>query len=175
MNLEGLISNIVELDSKSILIGQSRKRRILIFSTESDKQIKEINNIELALNKYAVSKISKDYAGIAGEEKLKACIFILSIKNKIICKKFFVNEMNICKNLTTLNNNYFLITGKDSEIEKYSDLALLKFEIESDEIIIKQISNFKRGYCNDVEGIISVNNYIIGLGSSLELRLWEIA
>ena len=63
INLEGFISNIVEINSESFLVGQSHNKRIIIFSSKTYEKLYEINNI------YSISKISNKFIGIAGYEK----------------------------------------------------------------------------------------------------------
>ena len=68
IDLEGAISNIIEIDSKSFLVGQCNKKRIF-FSNETYKKLYEINNISLSENNYSISKISDEFIGIAGYEE----------------------------------------------------------------------------------------------------------
>ena len=95
IDLEGAISNIIEIDSKSFLVGQCNKKRIIIFSNETYKKLYEINNISLSGNNYSISKISDEFVGIAGYEEgevIKACVFLLSLETKKICKKYYSDE-----------------------------------------------------------------------------------
>ena len=69
IDLGGFISNVIEIDSKSFLVGQSNKKRIIIFSKETYKKLYEINNISLSDNNYSLSKISDEFVGIAGYEE----------------------------------------------------------------------------------------------------------
>ena len=61
------------------------------------------------------------------------------------------------------------------DLDKYSDLILFKKERDSTgNLVVKQIFNFKRSHCDDIEAIISVNNCIILSDSSSKLKSWRI-
>ena len=83
LNLNGFISNIVELNRKLFLVGQSKISKIIVFSNESFKEIKTFSNIHLCSNNYSISKISDDYIAMAGKEKqiISGCIYIFLIKD----------------------------------------------------------------------------------------------
>ena len=175
IDLKGFISNIVDINQDCYLVGQSHDRKIIIFSKKTNEQIYQINKIGLRSNNYSISKISNDFVGIAGSENKVSCIFILSIKNKCICNKIYINELSICSTVTRLYNDYFIISGTGVDLDKYTDLILFKKEMGiSGNLGIKKIFNFKRSYCDTIEAIISINNFIIGSDSSSNLKIWFI-
>ena len=175
IDLKGFISNIVDINQDCYLVGQSHDRKIIIFSKKTNEPIYQINKIGLRSNNYSISKISNDFVGIAGSENKVSCIFILSIKNKCICNKIYINELICCSTVTRLNNDYFIISGTGLDLDKYNDLILFKKgKGISGNLEIKKIFNFKRSYCDTIEGIISINNFIIGSDSSSNLKIWFI-
>ena len=169
IDLKGSISNVVELDSYSFLVGQGDNKKIIIFSNDTIKQIYEINNINFESDNYGIAKIADEYIGICGKENEKACLYILSIKKRIICTKYYINDLNTFEMIVKLNNNYFLTTGKGF----LNDLVLLNYEIDSDKIIIKHVCNYKRAFPNTILSLISINNYVFTTDNS-SLKIWEI-
>ena len=173
IDLKGFISNIVDINPDCYLIGQNYERKIIIFSKKTNEEIYQINKIGLRGNNYCISKISNDFVGISGAENGVSCLFILSIQNKCICNKIFINELIICNTVTKLNNDYFIISGTGLDLDKYSDLILFKKEKEQFcNLEVKKIFSFKRSYCDTIEGIISINNFIIASDSSSNLKIW---
>ena len=177
MDLDGFISNIVEIDSDSYLVGQSHQKRLLIFSSKTNEKLKEINNICLRGNNYSIAKISDKFIGIAGYEKsgvIKACIFLYSIESKSICKKFYYNELESFMVISRLYENEIITAGNGSNIDKHSDIILLNIEENSGKINIKKISEFKRAFCDTIEAIISIQGLIVASDSSSNTKLLEI-
>ena len=175
IDLEGFISNIVDISPDCYLVGQSHDKKIIIFSKQNNEEICKINDIGLRSNNYSISKISNEYVGIAGVENKVSCIFILSIKNKCICNKIYINQLLTCSTVARLNNDYFIITGTGLDLDRYTDLILFKKEKGiSGKLEFKKIFNFRRSYCDTIEGIISINNYIIASDSSSNLKIWKI-
>ena len=175
IDLEGFISNIVDIDKDCYLIGQANDKKIIIFSKQNNEKIYQINEIGLRSNNYSISKIANDFVGISGFENGKSCLFVLSIKNKCICEKIFINELTNCVTISNINNDYFVITGIGLDLDKYSDLILFKKERDSKgNLVVKQIFNFKRSHCDTIEATISVNNCIISSDSSSKLKSWRI-
>ena len=175
IDLKGFISNIVDINQNCYLVGQSHDRKIIIFSKKNNEEIYQINKIGLRSNNYSISKISNEFVGIAGAENKISCIYILSIKNECICNKIYINELSSCSTLTRLNNDYFIISGTGLDLDKYTDLILFQKEMGiSGNLGIKKIFNFKRSYCDTIEAIISINNFIIGSDSSSNLKIWFI-
>ena len=175
IDLKGFISNIVDISPDCYLVGQSHEKKIIIFSKKNNEEIYKINDIGLWSNNYSISKISNDYVGIVGVENKASCIFILSIKNKCICNKIYINELIRCNTIAKLNNDFFIITGIGLDLDRYADLILFKKEKGiSGKLEFKKIFNFRRSYCNTIEGIISLNNHIIASDSSFNLKVWKI-
>ena len=177
LDLEGFISNIVEIDSKSFLVGQSHNKRIIIFSNENYKELYKIENIELRSNNYSISKLSDKYVGIAGSEKnttKNACLFILSLEAKQICKKFYDNNIESFMVIVPINNYEFTLAGKGKYRDDHSDIVLLSLEPTKDNVDINKISEFKRALCDTLESIISVNNLIVATDSSSNMKIFEI-
>ena len=178
MDLKGFISNIVDLDSNHFLVGQSDDEKIIIYSSENNEQICTINDIYLRGNNYCISKITNEYVGISGWEnskKLNGCIYILSIENREICKKVIIKDINDCMVVTKINDDYFITIGTGLDLDNHSDLILFKNKFENEEIKSKKICDFKRGYCDTIEAIISFNNYILASDSSSHLKKWKIS
>lgn len=178
IDLGTFISNIVELNEDSFLVGLSHDHKILIYSSKSNKQLSQIENIYLRGNNYSISKISDDFVGIAGWVKLsiqKACIYIFSIEKKTIFQKYIIDDIESCMVVAKLANKKFITAGTGLYIDKYSDLALLDYKGKSNkEFIINKIGDFKRGYCDTIEAIITFNDFIIASDSSSNLKFWII-
>ena len=177
IDLEGFISNVVELNEVSFLVGQSHSHRILIYSSKDNKEIYRVDNIYLRGNNYSIAKISNDLVGIAGFENSSnpyACIFIFSIEKRNICKKFFINDIESCMVILKLNDKEFFTAGTGLDIDNYSDLVLLNYVGKENEIIINKICNFKRAHSNTIEAITTLNNYILVSDSSSNLKVWHI-
>lgn len=175
MDLKGFISNIIDLNEDCYLIGQGHNKRIIILSKQNDEEIYKINNIGLRPNNYSISKISNDFVGLAGTENEISCLFILSIKNRWICKKIFISELISFSTIANLNNDYFVITGIGIDLDHFSDLILFKNEIDSTgNLVVKQVFNFKRSHGDLIEAITSINNCAIVSDSSSKLKSWRI-
>ena len=177
IDLGTFISNIVELDEDSFLVGLSHDHKILIYSSKGNKELSQIENIYLRGNNYSISKISDDFVGIAGWVKSinrKACIYIFSIEKKSIFQKYIINDIESCMVVAKLSNKKFITAGTGLYIDNYSDLALLNYKGESKEFIINKIGDFKRGYCDTIEAIITFNDFIIASDSSSNLKIWTI-
>ena len=177
LDLDGFISNIVEIDSESYLVGQSHNKRLLIISSNNNEILDEINNIRLRSNNYSIDKISDKFIGIVGYDKSetkKACIFLLSIKSKKICTKFYYNELETFMVICKLNDNEIITTGNGSNVDQHSDIIILKINDKEEEVNIKKECLFKRAYCDTIEAIISFENYILASDSSSNLKLLEI-
>mgnify|MGYP002624551294 CR=1 FL=1 len=175
MDLKGFISNIIDLNEDCYLIGQAHNKRIIILSKQNDEEIYKINNIGLRPNNYSISKISNDFVGLAGTENEISCLFILSIKNRCICKKIFINELISFSTIANLNNDYFVITGIGIDLDHFSDLILYKNEIDSSgNLVVKQVFIFKRSHGDLIEAITSINNCAIVSDSSSKLKSWRI-
>ena len=175
IDLKGIIVNIVDINKDCYLVGQGGYKRIIIFSKQNNEKIYQINEIGIYMNNYSISKIAIDFVGISGFENGISCLSILSIKNKCICQKVFINELAKCNTISNVNNDYFVITGLGVGLDKYSDLILFKKERDSTgNLVVKQIFNFKRSHCDTIEAIISVNNCIISSDSSSKLKSWII-
>ena len=124
------VSNIVELNSKLFLIGLDKDLRIIVFSSDNLEIISNCNNINLWSNNYSISKISEEYIAIAGQEKaiLSGCIYIFSIIQLNIIKKYYINDVIKCRVILKLRENEFITVGERSEnfdlislgIEKYN-------------------------------------------------------
>ena len=178
LDLEGFISNIVEIDSKSFLVGQNHKKRIIMFSSENFKKLYGINNISFRGNNYSIAKISNKFVGIAGferGEKIKACIFLLSLETKNICKKYYSDELdNFCV-LSRLSNTEIIITGNDIGTKDHSsNLNILNINGNSNNEEIKKISELKDAFCDSVEAMITIKNLIIAADSSSNLKLFQV-
>ena len=178
IDLEGFITNIVEIDSKSFLVGQIHKKRIIMFSSENYKKLYEIDKISFRGNNYSIAKISDKFVGIAGYqrgEKIKACIFLLSLETKNICKKYYSDELqNFCV-LSRFNNTEIIITGNDIGANDHSsDLNILNINCNSNNEEIKKISELKNAFCDTVEAMITIKNLIIAADSSSNLKLFQV-
>ena len=103
----------------------------------------------------------------------KACIFILSIEEKKICKKYYI-DIESCMVVSKLSDKQFITIGTGLDIDKHSDLIVLNYKKTDKNVIIKKICEFKRGHCNTIEAIITFNNYIIASDSSSNLKIWSI-
>ena len=180
INLEGFISNIVEINSESFLVGQSHNKRIIIFSSKTYKKLYEINNIYLRGNNYSISKISNKFIGIAGYEKdqdkeIIACLFLLSIETKKIIKKFCYNELDNFSITTRLNDNEIITSGNCLQSKDHSsDIILLNINDSSNNEDIKKISEYKKACCNNIGAMVSIQNLIILTDSSSNLKLFEV-
>ena len=177
IDLEGFISNVVELNKDSYLVGQSHQHRIIIYSSSDNKEIYRVNNVNSRGNNYSIAKISNDLVGIAGYEKnenLYACIFIFSIEKRKICQKFYINDIESCMVILKLNDKEFITAGSGLDIDNYSDLILLNYTNNEKEIAVNKICDFKRGHSDTIEAITTLNNYILVSDSSSNLKVWHI-
>ena len=170
----GMINNIIELDYSSFLISQCENKRIIAFSNETYEKLYQIDNIEISSNNYGMSKISSDLIGICGEENSNACLYILSIEDKIISSKIILKEFELCGCILKLNNNFIMITGQRKGQTKASDLILFQKEINYGKIIIKNIYILNDSYTDNIEAMISINDLFIASDNSAELKVWEI-
>lgn len=104
LDLKSFISNIVELNSKLFLIGQSYDSRIVVYSSNTLEKISICNNINICPNNYSISKISEEYIAIAGQEKLilSGCIHIFSINQLNIIKTYYINDVLKCEVILNL-------------------------------------------------------------------------
>ena len=121
-----------------------------------------------------MSKISSDLVGICGEENSNACLYILSIEDKIISSKIILKEFELCGCILKLNNNFIMITGQRKGQTKASDLILFQKEINYGKIIIKNIYILNDSYTDNIEAMISINDLFIASDNSAELKVWEI-
>ena len=177
IDLKSFISNIVELDSNSFLVGKSHEQKIIVYSNKNYEPIYQIDNINLRSNNYSISKISDDLIGIAGWDKVtiaKACVFILSIEKRKICSKFYIDDIKTCNVILRLINKQFVVLGTGRELDKHSDLILLKYKYEDKDIRVNKICDFKRGQCDETEAAITINNIIIASDSSSNLKIWKV-
>ena len=177
LDLEGFISNIVEIDNESFLVGQSDNRRIIIFNSKTYKQLYEIDNISLRGNNYSITKISDKLIGITGYEKnetKKACLFILSLESKQITKKFYYNFLESFSVIIKLNEHEIIVGGTGFDIDDHSDILLLSLENNFNNINIKKICEFKRALCDTFEATIAIKNIIIASDSSSNLKYFKI-
>ena len=170
----GPISNIVELDFWSFLIALFEEKKIIVFDNETYKPKYEIDDIEVCECNYGVAKISSDLVGICGTKDSNACLYILSIDKKKISSKLIIKEYESIYSITKLNNNFFMMTGKRKGYDKNSNFILLQKEIENNKFIIKKIYLKEDAYSDNIEGMISINDLIIALDSSAELKVWEV-
>lgn len=177
MDLGTFISNIVELDENSFLVGLSHTHKILIYSSIDNQKISEINNIYLRGNNYSIAKLSDNIIGISGwegEYMKEGCLYMFSTQKRIILKKIVMNDLKCCNIITKINNNQFAIAGTGKYLDEHIDLVLLNWKHDSEELIIKQIHDYKRAYCIVIEAILSLNNSIIASDSSSNLKIWTI-
>ena len=172
INLDSLICNIVSLDSKSFLVGHCYSEKICIYSNEYFQKIFEISKIASRANNYSISKISKDLVGIAGEEMSKGCIFIISIKKRIIFQKILIDDMKCCNIVIGVNNNYLVTIGDGSC--NYTDLIFFKMEKNNNDIRYKKINHIKRAYEGLIEGLIAFDNHVIANDTPGNLIIWRI-
>ena len=176
-DLGGFISNIVEIDSNSFLVGQSHQKRIIIYSNKTFKELYRINDIALRGNNYSISKLTDKFVGITGFEKMearKACIFLLSIETKQICKKFYSNNIESFSVIIKLNENEFIVGGVEFEKDEHSDLIAFSLENKSNKVNFKILTEFKRAVCDTFEALMGFNNTIIVSDSSSNLKVFEI-
>ena len=170
--LNSFISNIVELNSKLFLIGQSHISRIVVFSSDSLKKISICDNINLWPNNYSISKISEDFIAIAGQEKsiLSGCIYIFSINHLEIIRKYFINDALNCQVILKLEENEFITVCEKSE---NFDLISLNIEIDNNNILIENKYNYKNLSNTNIEALVLINNYFIIADHLGGLTLWE--
>ena len=176
-DLNGFISNIIEIDSESFLVGQSHNRRIIVFSNKTFKELYKIENICMRGNNYSITKINDKYIGIAGYEKNEernACLYILSMESEQICKKYYSDNIESFMVIVKLNNNKIILAGSGEDKDEHSDIILLKIEEKLEQINIKKISQFKRAFCDTLEAITIFNNLIVASDSSSNLKTFEI-
>ena len=181
IDLQGFISNIVEINPESFLVGQSHNKRIIIFSSKTYEKLYEINNIYLRGNNYSISKISNKFVGIAGygkhedEKNIIACLFLLSIESKKIIKKFYYNDLDNFSITNRLNDNEIITSGNCLKSKDYSsDIILLNITGNYDNVDIKKISELKKACFDSIEALISFENLIIVTDSSSNLKLFEV-
>ena len=177
VDLGTFITNIVELDENSFLVGLGNTHKILIYSSIDNQKISEINNIYLKGNNYSIAKLSDNIIGISGwegEYMKEGCLYMFSIQKKIILKKIVMNDLKCCNIITKINNNEFATAGTGKYLDDHLDLVLLNCKHDSKELIINKINDYKRAYCIVIEAILSLNNYIIGSDSSSNLKIWTI-
>ena len=176
LELKTFISNIVEIDEESFLIGLSEEHKIMIYSNNDNELISQINNIYLKGNNYSISKISKDLIGIAGYDKsdtLSACIYFFSRVKRNICNKYYLNNVESCLAISKFSKDEFICACTGLDIDKYSDLILLSYKIESKQLIVNKKTDFKRGYYNEIKAIITYDNNIIAFDNSSNLKVWS--
>ena len=176
IELNNFICNIVELDNNSYLLGLSHIHTIFIYSSINNEEIYRNNNINIKSNNYSICKISDDFIGIAGWEQStisKACIFIISIKEKKVFKKLYMDADNFMV-ISKLNDKEFIAIGEGFDKDKHSHLVLFNYKINNNRIVVNKNCDFKRGHCDTIEAIITINNYIISSDSSSNLKLWCI-
>ena len=160
-DLSGFISNIIEIDSESFLVGQSHNRRIIVFSNKTFKELYKIENICMRGNNYSITKINDKYIGIAGYEKNEernACLYILSIESKQICKKYYSDNIESFMVIVKLNNNKIILAGSGENEDEHSDIILLNIEEKLEQINIKKIAQFKRAFSDTLEAITVFNS-----------------
>ena len=177
LELNTFISNIVEIDEKSFLVGLSHEHKIIIYSSNDYHEITKINNIYLRGNNYSISKISNELIGIAGYDRTpnkKACIYIFSKENKNICKKYYLNDIESCMIIVKFSKDEFISAGTSLDIDNHTDLILLSHKNESKQLNVEEKCHFKRGYCDTIEAIITFKNNIIASDSSSNLKVWSI-
>ena len=177
IHLGSFISNIVEINKNCFLVGLCYSDKIIIYSSENNEKISEIENIYFRGNNYAITKLSDDLIGIAGSEQKnigKGCIYIYSINKRIICKKFLINDIKLCEVIVKINNEEFITSGAGLYTEKSTDLALLNYKYSFEKLIINKINVYKNAFSDTTEAIISLNNFIIASDSSSYLKVWKI-
>ena len=171
IDLNGFISNLVELDSYTFLIGQCERKNISIYSSSNYQKIKEIN-IPVYGNNYSISKLSDDFVAIGGQHLNYAFVFIYSIDRREICN-YYKNEMTKCCNtLSKINDDSFIISLKNRE-DKF-DLSLFKYKKDSREIAVKQIGFYKDAMSNNIESMVSFNGYVLTSDTNGNLKIWKI-
>ena len=176
-DLEGFISNIVEIDSESFLVGQSKFKRIIVYSNKTFNELYRIRNVCIIGNNYSITKINDKYIGISGYEKsdtIKACLYLLSIESKQICTKYYSNNIESFMVIVKLNDNKIIVAGSGEDKDEHSDIILLNIESNSDQVKIKKITEFKRAFCDTLEAITVFNNLIVASDSSSNLKKLEI-
>ena len=67
-----------------------------------------------------------------------------------------------------------MIVGKRDDHSNFSDLILLKKEIENSKIVIKKIDVIDKAYKGNIEGMISINNSIVAPDFLAKLEIWRI-
>ena len=128
-------------------------------------------------NNYSITKINDKYIGISGYEKsdtIKACLYLLSIESKQICKKYYSNSIESFMVIVKLNDNKIIVAGSEEDKDGHSDIILLNIESNSDQVKIKKIAEFKRAFCDTLEAITVFNNLIVASDSSSNLKKLEI-
>ena len=128
-------------------------------------------------NNYSITKINDKFIGIAGYEDSnirKACLYLLSIESKQICKKYYSNNNDSFTVIVKLNNNKILVTGSGEHKDEYPDIFLLNIESKSGQIKINKITEFKRAFCDTLEAITAFNNIIVASDSSSNMKAFEI-
>ena len=176
-DLQGFISNIVEIDSESFLIRQSNYERIIVYSNKNFNELYRIKNVCMRGNNYSIAKINDKYIGIAGyekKEKIIACLYLLSIESKQICKIYYSNNIESFMVIVKLNDNKIIMAGSGEDKDGHSDIILLNIESKSDQIKINKITEYKRAFCDTLEAITIFNNLIVASDSSSNLKKLEI-
>ena len=176
-DLQGFISNIVEIDSESFLVGQSNYERIIVYSNKNFNELYRIKNVCMRGNNYSIAKINDKYIGIAGyekKEKIIACLYLLSIESKQICKIYYSNNIESFMVNVKLNDNKIIMAGSGEDKDGHSDIILLNYESKSDQIKINKITEYKRAFCDTLEAITIFNNLIVASDSSSNLKKLEI-
>ena len=104
----------------------------------------------------------------------EGCLYMLSIQKRMILKKIVMNDLKNCNVIIKINNNEFATVGTGKYLDEHLDLVLLKYQHNSEKLIINKIIDYKRAYCITIEAILSLNNYIIASDSSSNLKIWAI-
>ena len=172
LNLGSFISNIVELNSDCFLIGKSHDSTIIIFSSETFKEISTINNIYLRSNNYSIAKVSEEYVAIAGEEQsiCTGCIYIFSINILKIVKKFYINDIFFCNVILKICSNEFITVGNTSD---YWDLISLTIKKKGNNILINNNFNYTKLSGQVIEAVILIDNYFIITDHLGNLKIWK--
>ena len=171
INLKGFISNIVELDSYTFLVGQSQNNRILIFSNSKYEIINEIKT-EVYGNNYSISKVTNEFAAIGGTDYIKAIVNIYSINRRVIYDKYISGNRKCCHTITKVNDDCFMITLESHE--KIYDLMFLRQKKVGEEYTFEQVGYLKDAFFNTVEAMISFNNYVIISDTLGKLIIWKV-
>lgn len=166
--------SMVELDESSFLVGVPYENTIIVFSSETYEQLYKIDDVSLIGNNYAINRINNDFVGISGGNYFNGIVYLFSIKEKSICSRLTLDELESSWIITNLNNNYFAIAGKRKGQKKFSDLILFKKGIEGDKIVIKKIDMVIDAFKGDIEGMITINDSIIAVDNLDQIKVWKI-